>query len=105
MAEIIANEDSSAIVKLSEPIRVGKEELTRVTIPKIRGRHMFKAPVMAHGMPIGPVIEWASHIVIPAGAVEEMCPKDAIAVANWIMEHWAGKSIATGETGASASEP
>lgn len=105
MAEIVANEDGSAIVKLSETIRVANQELTRVTIPKVRGRHLFKAPVMGPGLPIGPVIEWASHIVTPAGAVEEMCPKDAIAVANWILDNWAKKSPATGETGKNSSEP
>lgn len=81
MAEFLRNADGSTIVKLSAPIQVGGEELTRVTIPKLKGKHLKRA-AFATEVTIGHLVALAAEIVQPAGAVDEMEPDDALAVAN-----------------------
>lgn len=81
MASIEKNADGSAIVKLSEPVTVRGEELSRVTIPRLKGKHLFGAPPLTS---IGMVLEWASKIVEPRGALEEMTPEDAVAVGDFL---------------------
>jgi hypothetical protein len=98
VATFETNSDGTTIVILSESIKVGKEELTRCTIPKLRGKHLFKMPAFSQeNIPLGIIVEWATHIVEPRGAVDEMVPKDANAVAHKLMELYLGKSPATGE--------
>jgi len=96
MASIDRNSDGSCIVKLTKAVMVDGEKVARVTVPRITGRHMFKMPVIGTGTPIGVVIEWASTVVLPKGAIEEMDPSDAIDVAGCLLEAL-GKSQPAGE--------
>lgn len=96
MATIDKNADGSCIVKLSTPIQLGDETVSRVTIPRITGKHLFKMPVITLSSSMGPVIEWASHVVLPQGAVEELSPADAVSVAEALLGA-VGKSQPAGE--------
>lgn len=96
MAIIEKNSDGSCIVKLDTPVKVDGETISRVTVPKITGRHLFTCPVINAGTPIGVAVEWASKVVTPAGAVEVMEPADAVFVAQTLLGAL-GKSHPTGE--------
>jgi hypothetical protein len=82
MATIDRNSDGSCTVKLTEPVTVGGEILSRVTIPALKGKHMMKAPFLGANIPIGQLVEFAGLIVMPAGAVEEMSIQDAMLIAS-----------------------
>jgi hypothetical protein len=94
------NSDGSTIVKLAEPIKLGGDELTRVTIPKLRGKHLIGAPVLDS---MGQYLVIAARVVEPKGALEEMTPADAVAIGNHIIELIQGKATAgqekTGQDG------
>ncbi len=79
MAEITKNTDGSCVVKLSGSIHVGGEEISRVTIPAIKGKHMRSAPFSAGvNVTLGHLVTFAAEIIQPAGSVDEMSPDDAI---------------------------
>jgi hypothetical protein len=101
VAKIETNSDGSAIAKLDEPITLNGEQLTRVTICKIKGRHLMGLPVLGS---MGQYLLLASRVVEPAGAIEEMSPDDAVDIGNHVMDVIAGKGKAgqnspTGTTG------
>jgi hypothetical protein len=96
MATVLRNSDGSAIVELSEPIKLNGQELSRVTIPRIKGKHLVTMPVLDGEASLGVVVGWAMHVVEPKGSVEEMSPADALDVAKALLESL-GKSQPTGE--------
>lgn len=75
------NHDGSAIVKLEQPVRVGDTDVTRLTIPRITGRHLRKAQWTfgGGGMQLGALIAFTADVVLPAGAVDEL---DAVMARN-----------------------
>lgn len=97
MVEFDRNADGSVIVKLSEPIKVGNEEFSRLTIPALRGRHMRLCPFKAGDVdvPMGLLVEFAALIVQPAGAVDELDPLESLAVGAEVAALM-GKGRATG---------
>ena len=81
---VTRNADGSVIVKLATPITVDGDEVTRVTVPALKGRHMMLCPFKASdpgSVEIGAFVSFAALIVKPKGAIEEMSPADALAVA------------------------
>jgi hypothetical protein len=102
MATFETNSDGTTIVILSEPIKVGKEELTRCTIPKLRGKHLMGLPPLDS---LGQFIAFAARVVLPMGAVEEMCPEDANDVGNRLFAEVVKKTQpANSASGQSGSE-
>jgi hypothetical protein len=93
-SRVSRNEDGSAIVQLRTPVTVDGETLSRVTIPALRGRHMMSAPNLTDTTTIGELITWATKVVEPRGAVEEMVPGDAVLVGNELLASL-GKSRAS----------
>jgi hypothetical protein len=73
--------DGSAIVKLGESVTVAGEEVSRLTIPRLKGKHLFGAPAMTS---VGMVLQWAANIVSPKGALEELEPRDAVEVGDFL---------------------
>jgi hypothetical protein len=90
------NADGSVIVKLAKPVRWKGEELTRLTIPRITGRHMKHAP-WEFGQPLttGMIVEFAAQVVEPLGVLDEL---DAVVARDVSVEVFAtlGKSQVTG---------
>lgn len=98
MAKFEDNKDGSCTVKLESPIMVGGEEISRLTIPAIKGRHLMTAPFAYSDIPsMGDWSTFAARIVTPAGAFEELEVADAIAVGLRAMSMTTGKYRATGE--------
>lgn len=95
MATVEHNADGSCIITLSTPVTVGGEKVARVTVPRLTGRHLFRMPAISQDASIGVIVEWATTVVTPRGAVEEMDPTDAIAVASALLDSL-GKSRPTG---------
>jgi hypothetical protein len=75
------NADGSAIIKLERAVKVGDTEITRLTIPRITGRHLRKAQWTfgSGGMQLGALIAFTADVVLPAGAVDEL---DAVMARN-----------------------
>lgn len=95
------NADGTWIIKLSEPVKLVDEagrahEHDRITIPKLRGKHMVHCPVINPDTPVGVVVGFAMHVAEPPGVVEEMCLADLGAVAKAVLSQL-GKSPPTGE--------
>lgn len=91
------NPDGSVIVKLDAPIKVDGAELGRLTIPKLRGKHLRLAPWFLVGSPrTGELAEFAALVVEPPGAFDELEATDArdIAIHVGLM---LGKRQATGD--------
>lgn len=82
MATFDTNSDGTIIMTLSEPVTVNGALHERVTIPKLRGRHLMGVPTLDS---LGKYVELAARVVEPRGAVEEMCPGDAVAVADQLL--------------------
>lgn len=72
--------DGSVIVKLSSPVNVKGEATSRLTIPRLRGKHMFAIKGNINELGTGPTFEWADGVVEPHGAVGELEPMDALEV-------------------------
>jgi hypothetical protein len=87
--------DGSVIVKLSRPVDVKGESTSRLTIPRLRGKHMFaiKGNIMELGT--GPTIAWGDCVVEPHGAVGELDPMDALEVVSRLV----GKLLSHQATG------
>jgi hypothetical protein len=85
-------DDGSAVVQLRTPVKFDGEMLSRVTIPALRGRHMMSAPDIDEDVQIGTIITWATKVVEPRGAVEDLYPQDAIAVGKALLV-LLGKSV------------
>lgn len=90
------NADGVVIVKLSSPVKFGGEQLTRLTIPRLTGRHMRKAQ-WEYGVPLttGLIVDFAAYVVEPIGVLDEL---DAIVARDVAVEVFSllGKSQATG---------
>lgn len=91
------NKDGSVIVILDAPVVVGKEDISRLTLPALRGKHLRKAPWHLVGAPsLGDVCEFAAEIVEPHGAFDELDASDARDVALHVGA-MLGKRRATGD--------
>lgn len=98
MATFERNQDGTVIVKLTTPIVFKGEELSRVTIPPLRGKHIKSCPFTLSELadvPIGKVVDFASRVVEPLGCVDEMAPLEAIEVGGELATMM-GKSQGTG---------
>jgi len=93
-----SNKDGSVIVKLSEDVKVGSEVYSRAVIPAISGKIMRLCPFEINNLklPLGQLVSFAADIITPAGIVDEMNGRDAIAVAIEVGNQL-GKSQATTE--------
>ena len=91
------NASEATIVVVAHPFKLNGEETEKVTIPAIRGKHLARIPFRYGTIPtIGQQVEWASWVVQPLGAIEEMHPADAIEISNEVYAQL-GKALATGE--------
>ena len=84
MDNIARNEDGSVVITLTTPIQLDGDEVTKVTIPALKGKHMMLCPYRAAdptSVEIGAIVSFAALVVKPKGAIEEMSPTDALAVA------------------------
>jgi hypothetical protein len=88
------NADGSVIVKLEKAVRFKGEDLTRLTIPRITGRHMRHAS-WEYGSPLttGMLIDFAAHVVEPLGVLDEL---DAIVARDVSVEVFATLGKAQG---------
>lgn len=77
------NADGSKIVRLEQPIVVGKDEVSRMSIPRLTGRHLRTAPwkIAGGGVTLAEIYQWAATIVQPEGALDECDPDIARDVA------------------------
>lgn len=67
------NADGSAIVKLRDPVMFQGESLTRLTIPRLTGRHMRRAGwIIGEKIAVGRLVEFAAEIIEPVGVVDEL---------------------------------
>lgn len=67
------NSDGTAIVKLTAPVKFQGEERSRLTVPRITGKHMRRAPWgLGREYTIGELCEWAAHVVEPIGVFDEL---------------------------------
>lgn len=81
------NSDGTLIVELPEPVSMNGETYTRLTIPKIKGKHLKKCPISVGSdgkVNIGNLVEFASIVVTPAGIVDELEPGAAMEVASLV---------------------
>jgi hypothetical protein len=93
-----SSENGPTIVVLAHPFQFKGETQDRVTIPHLTGKHLMRLNIRdGNSATIGDQIAWASWVVLPLGAVEDMHPADALAVGGKLFE-LLGKSLATGET-------
>lgn len=104
LSHVEFSDDGSAIVRLHRPIKVDGDTLSRVTIPALRGRHMMSAPDLTEETQIGEVITWATKVVEPRGAVEEMFPQDAITTAKALAALLGKSATSHGAPGSPLSE-
>ena len=67
------NGDGSAVVKLAQPVLFQREQLTRLTIPRITGRHMRAARWRVSGAStMGDAVSFAASLIEPVGVVDEL---------------------------------
>ena len=68
-----ANSDGTAIVKLARPVTWKGEALSRLTIPRITGKHMRHA-TWEYGsqISVGQLVDFAARVVEPLGVVDEL---------------------------------
>jgi hypothetical protein len=87
MIDFEKNQDGTIIVKLDAPIAVDGEQLDRLTIPALTGKHLKHCPFplsSAGTATLGQLVEFASKIVEPIGCVDALKPVDALAVASHV---------------------
>lgn len=71
--DLVENADGSAVVKLHDPVRFNGEDIGRLTIPRICGRHMRSANWNLFERPtLGQAMAWANDIVEPVGVLDEL---------------------------------
>lgn len=98
------NADGSVIIRLEKPVKVNGDAHTRLTIPRITGRHLRNATWTfagsSDGMQLGELIAFTADLVEPRGAVDEL---DGMMARNVAMEVLSslGKHLAS-ESGDSA---
>lgn len=91
------NADGSAVVRLRDPVRYRDQELTRLTIPVITGRHMRAASWQLFEKPtLGQVMAWSSGVVQPDGVLDEMEANLARDIATEVAVILIKKSLPTG---------
>jgi hypothetical protein len=91
------NADGSAVVRLRDPVRFGGQQLTRLTIPQITGRHMRACTWGLFDRPtLGQVMAWASDVVEPQGVLDELDANLARDLATEVALILVGKSLPTG---------
>lgn len=67
------NADGSCIVKLADPVMWQGEPISRLTIPRITGKHMRHASwAMTGGSTLGDAVTFAAAIVQPIGVIDEL---------------------------------
>jgi len=97
------NGDGSAVVRLREPIKftdkTGRtDQLSRLTIPRICGRHMRSATWNLFERPtLGQAMAWAADIVEPVGVLDELEANLARDIAMEVSLILVKKSRSTGE--------
>jgi len=92
------SKDGSTIVVLSRAFKHRGDDMERVTIPALTGKHMMRLPMTEGEVPtVGQLIEWANWVVTPLGCVEDMHPSDALDIARRVYANL-GKSLTAGET-------
>jgi hypothetical protein len=96
LAKFDTNSDGTTIVKLDAAIVVNGADVSRVTLPKLKGKHLFGAPPLGS---MGAILQWAAGIVEPKGALEEMDPVDAVEIGDFLF----GKLRRTPVSGAAQS--
>ncbi len=92
------NSDGSRVGKLDKPVRVGKEDVDRITLPALTGRHMRHAKFKGAEIDIGQLVDFASHVALPVGVVDELSAMDSMAVATEVAV-MLGKSQGSGAPG------
>lgn len=91
------NQDGSSIVKLREPVQFNGESQSRLTIPRVTGRHMRAAEWSLGASPtLGQTLAWAASIVIPAGILDELDGVLARDIATEVALMLVGKPPRTG---------
>jgi hypothetical protein len=91
------NKDGTMIVTLDAPVVLGGEEISRLSVPKLRGKHLRNAPWGLTGnATLGQLCEFAASIVLPEGAFDELDATDARDVALHV-GGMLGKRRATGD--------
>jgi hypothetical protein len=91
------NADGSAIVKLDRPVTFKGEDYARLTIPKLKGKHLRKAPWYLIGSPrTGELAEFAANVIEPEGVFDELDAMDARDIALHVGA-MLGKRQATGD--------
>jgi len=106
MPKLLENSDGSAVVVLDDEVRFKGDEIVRVTIPALRGKHMRlitwdAASGSATG---GQLAEFAAQVVTPAGVFDELTPRDALYVTQAV-NNLLGKALLPTGASASSSSP
>lgn len=91
------NADGSVIVLLDAPVKFDGEAQQRITIPKLKGKHLRLATWTIGQVPtLGQLSEFAAQVVEPSGIFDDLDPNDARDVAVHVGMRL-GKRPATGE--------
>jgi len=91
------NQDGSLVLKLARPVRLAGEEVSRLTIPALTGKHMKRCPWTWGERPtVGKLVRFAAVVVEPAGIVDELPAVIARDVGVEVMLAL-GKSLSIGE--------
>lgn len=97
------NEDGSAIVKLAQPVKLGNELVSRLTIPAITGKHMRACPWrFGETVSIGGAVDFAASLIEPAGIVDVLPAILARDLGGEVLELM-GKFLTTGEPASPSS--
>jgi hypothetical protein len=99
------NSDGTAIVKLAEPVQFQGAPLSRLTIPRITGKHMRNADWQYghQNFSIGQVVRFANAVVLPAGVIDELDAALATELAVEVVLHMGKASRVTGAEPSSTS--
>ena len=94
------NADGSAILKLTTPVSFNGDEVSRLTVPRVTGRHLRSAPFLLDGnaVSLGQIVSFAASVVLPVGIVDELDAQLARDVATEVLAIMSGKRRATGDS-------